>query len=142
MEQLNMERIFKINSIKGIREKFNISDEEYVLILNVIHSMKDLPENTNRYEDVLFENIVRLIKKEDLSGWIGTKIAELMHDFPNIVNVHKSINKFENDKSPIKVFKIFCNVDEQLSKHILDYEIPSVSAISTLKEMFDIELRK
>ena len=142
MEKLSMERINMINSIKRVRERFDVSDEEYVGILNAIVLMQDLPENSNRYEDVLFENIVRLIKKEDLSAWIGTQIAKLTQDFPNTVDVRKSIDKFENDKSPIKIFKIYCDVDEQISKHILDYDIPTVSVLSKLKEMFDIALKQ
>lgn len=142
--KLSMERINMINSITGIRKKFNVTDYEYVGILNYIHSMQDLPENKNRYEDILFENIVRLIKKQHLSSWIGGQIGELIESIKvekdlttTVATVaHDSVIKYDNDKSPAKLFKMYCNVDEQLSMYIPNYDIPEMSVISALTEMY------
>ncbi len=43
--------------------------------------------------------------------------------------------KYDNDESPAKLFKMYCNVDEQLSMYIPNYDIPEMSVISALTEM-------
>ena len=143
---LSMERVNMINSIRSIRDKFNLDAQTFFSILEMITTTRNLPGNTNKHEDVLFENAVQLLKHEnlDLCSWIGGKIGKLIQESGVEKEVGLRVTKevleiYHKDKSPFSLFNMYCNMDEKLfniqSSEDFTSTIPQVSVISVLKEM-------
>jgi len=135
-----MERINAINAILRAKDEYNLSHEEFVNIISLLNNVQDLPSNTPRCEDILFESIVVTLKNSDqLSKWVGGKIGQLMkkhqvwdEDRRNSIT-SDAIDLFKNNTSFIHIFLIYAHIEQQ----VVDDDIPSISAINTVQQIVD-----
>tara|TARA_Y100000590_G_C14913623_1_gene711052 strand:- start:28 stop:459 length:432 start_codon:yes stop_codon:yes gene_type:complete len=134
-----MERIAMAKKIMSLKKTYDLTDYQYVGLLNLMHDkMSDFTENARCCEDMLFETYVRLIKNLDLSKWIGTKInkdflTSLSHTEANYNKIINSIEQFDLGDDPSDIFKLYIHIYE-LNNEVV---VPEFSAISALKEMHD-----
>lgn len=150
MEQVNM-----IKKIFAIQQQYELSTQEFIVLINLhIEKIAELPNDVRYCENVLFEIFARLFKQQELSKWMAKKLGD---DFlsgitsaqdPLYKFVIDSVNQFytlnENGESigdaSISTFLIYYNVYKQVHpQDAFTTNIPPFSAISSIKEMIGDE---
>ena len=73
--EINQEQLDIMVKIFAMREKYNLTSEEFLGVLGYIATRGNYLDNFTRIEDIYFETAVRMLKKEELDQWIGKKMC-------------------------------------------------------------------
>ena len=74
--EINQEQLDIMVKIFAMREKYNLTNGEFLAILGYVVTRGNYLDNFTRIEDIYFETAIRLLKKEELNLWIGNKICK------------------------------------------------------------------
>ena len=111
--------------IFSIKNEYVLDDEIFISIISLITQMNDLPKNTPRCEDILFENIVLLHKDVNctkLNMWLQKKLFDLFekHNVDILEGANLIIDAIQSIvKKPhiAKCFYIYAYVEGKVNKN-------------------------
>jgi hypothetical protein len=141
-----MENVNAINKIFGIRDKYNLTAEQFKAVLEyVVEIMPSLPANTNRCEFMLFEYVVRVFEKKETSEWLGAKLSRVFLESvlcPDQQQRHVKVIREEcsqgDSTDGLMGFNIYAAIDNRLNTK----PTPEFCAIETVNDMIKAELAK
>jgi hypothetical protein len=145
-DRFTMERVEMVRQIQSMKTTYDLTAQEFSTLVDILHDKMvggNIPESARHCEDVLYEIFARMLKGYEWSQWFATKMrTEVLCDLdPELamerLQATKALDRSQDqgdilDSGPIKVFLTY----EYLYRtNKTDFEIPSFSAISAIKEM-------